>query len=270
MSPRGLLTGGLLLALVPLAGCPTTQVRPATSVPASGTAVSDAQHLAQDLGAGSALTARTTIIVHRINPDDATFDVAWWVAAPGRLRVEASAHDVVFCKATLDQHQAYLAALPRDQVVTSGRLGAAPSTPWLLTALQLAASELLQGPIDPNLPMTQGATAGSVHVALPRGLTAEVTVGAGELAFTAKHISGPDGAELVAITYARYRAYDELRRPSVLTMAFPDGSSATLYLRKFQSVGRFSDGALHLDADPAWASIDLTDFLARLEHQGNG
>jgi len=270
MSLRGLLTGGLLLALVPLSGCPATASRPATPAPPAGTVVSDAQHLAQDLGAGSALTARTTIIVHRAKQDDATFDVAWWVAAPGRVRVEASAHDVVFCKATLDQHQAYLAALPRDQVVTSGSLGPTPGTPWLLTALQLAAAELLQGPIDPNLPMTPGGTAGTVHVALPGGLSAEVTVDAGAQAFTAKHIMDSAGAELVAITYARYRPYDELRRPSVLTMAFPDGSTATLYLRKFQSVGRFSDGALHLEADPSWTSIDLTDFLARLEHQGNG
>ena len=79
-----------------------------------------------------------------------------------------------------------------------------------------------------------------------------------------------DGSMVVTVRYQRYQAFDEIRRASVLTLSFPDGTEATLYVRQLRSVGRISAEGMHLHVPSGSVVVDLQDFLSRLEHVGNG
>jgi hypothetical protein len=250
-----------------LAGCGGS-VRTTTDAPTAGT-LAEAADIRQALGTASAVVAQTTVSLHQKDHDAVRFDLTWWCGEDGRVKVVASQHDVDFVCALAGRDGSYQAMLPRERVHCSG-VSQAAATPWLLTAVLLAGAELRGGPLPADAAPTSGPGPHLLLLGACQGVQAQATLDPAAREVISKRLFGADDAELVTVSYQRYQAFDEIRRASVLTLSFPDGTEATLYVRQLRSVGRISAEGMHLHVPSGSVVVDLQDFLSRLEHVGNG
>jgi hypothetical protein len=241
---------------------------PPRDQPASASALIEAAHIRHALGQAMAVVAQTTVSVHRKDHDEVRFDLNWWCSQDGRVKVIASQHDVDFISAVVTGSGSYQALMPRDALTTSGTV-AVKDAPWLLTALPLVGSELLEGPIPNQQEATQGPGPDTVLMPVHDGLKTQVILAPARQEVASKRFFGPDDAELLSVVYQRYQAFDEIRRASVLSVSFPDGTEATIYVRQLRSVGRISDEGMHLHLPANPTVLTLPDFMSRLEHLGN-
>ncbi len=239
----------LIVVCFMLCACCGTTVRPA---------VPDTKALVQRLGQARIVTASLLVRMQPAQGDSELFTLRVWAAADGSVRLRAQKLDVDFLEALVRPDGAYQALLVRERIATSGTLGGADD-PVVLRDLRLLLSELRYGPLPPAVVVAGDATGWTWRD--PLGWDAQLTVGSDGLP-TAKRLLEA-GVEVRGLTYARWQAFEELQRPSQVTLR-ADGDTTTIRIKSLDTPPEISAERMALRIPDGVEQVDPAEFNRRL------
>jgi len=239
----------LTIACVLLCACTGTAVRLTTP---------DAKALAQRLGQARIVTASLLVRIQPAQGDSELFTLRLWAAADGAVRLRAQKLDVDFLEALVRPDGGYQAVLVRERLATSGTLGGADD-PALLRDLRLLLGELRYGPLPPAVAVAGDAAGWSWRD--PLGWDAQLTIGSDGLPTSKRLLDA--GVEVRALTYRRWQAFEELQRPSQVTLN-ADGDTTTIRIKSLDTPPEISAERMALRMPDGVEQVDPTAFNRRL------
>ncbi len=242
----------LVVLALGVVACTGPSVRPAVAP--------DAQALRQRLGLADTIAASLLIRIQPAQGDGELFTLRLWADVTGTVRLRAQKLDVDVLDAVVQADGSYRALLVREHVATAGTLGG-PDDPALLDDVRMLLDELRYGPVPAAVVVTGGADTWSWRD--PSG--AEVVLGlAPDGLPTSKRLSTA-GAILRSLDYARWQAFDELQRPSQVTLrSAGDGDVTTIRIKSLDTPPAISAERMALRLPEGTAQVDVAEFSRRL------
>jgi len=245
-----------------LAGCgPGRQTPPVIGADTAAKRAAQAQAWHQ--GAAT-ITADLLVRIKPAGRDALTFTVNIWSPADGRIRLQVSKVGVSGFDALIQPDGAFTVVSREDDVVDDDLERVFAADLGAGAALARLVEELKLGP----LPAAAGFAAdGGILTALDpaTGLSVAIAFAEQPEQIASKSWRDPAGAEQMRLDYARYKTFDGLQRPSLMTISIPgrDGE----YLVRVQDlnvVPSISDGRMRLSVPEGRPHLAFDAFLKRL------
>jgi len=257
---RGSIIGVVLVAMAGCGGAPRAEP---TSVGADTAARRAEQAQAWHRAAGS-ITADLLVRIKPAGRDALTFTVNVWSPADGRIRLQVSKVGVSGFDAVIEPDGAVNIVSREDDVVVDDleRVFAADLGPGAMLARLI--DELKLGPVPAAAAFAaDGGTLTGLDPAT--GLNLAIVFAEQPEQIASKSYRDPAGVEQMRLEYARYKTFDTLQRPSLITIHVPgrDGE----YLVRVQDlnvVPAVSDGRMRLRLPDGRPHLAFDAFLKRL------
>ncbi len=255
---------GIALAFAfALAGCTGS---PRSEVPAVGpdTAARRAgQAQAWHQGAGS-ITADLLVRVKPAGRNALTFTVNVWSPADGRIRLQVSKVGVSGFDALVEADGAMTVVAREDDVVVDDLEQVFADELGEGAALARLVDELKLGPVPASPAFSaEGGTLTGVDPAT--GLAVVITFADAPEQIASKSYRDSAGVERMRLEYSRYKTFDGLHRPSLITIHIPGREGEYLVrVQDLNVVPAVSDGRMRVRVPEGRPHLAFDDFLKRL------
>ena len=254
---------GAGLALLALAGCTGSSRSEATTVGADTAARRAEQAQAWHRPAGS-ITADLLVRIKPAGRDALTFTVNVWSPADGRVRLQVSKVGVSGFDALIEADGAMTVVSREDDVVVDDLERVFADDLGAGAALARLVDELKLGPVPAAAAFAaDGGTLTGVDPAT--GLNLVIAFAEQPEQITSKIYRDATGVERMRLEYDRYKTFDGLQRPSLITIRVPGREGDFLVrVQDLNVVPAVSDGRMRLQVPAGRPHLAFAAFLKRL------